>query len=565
MHAYLGTQEHFTRSEGRSNFIADLAFFVEGGAEDEEENGQRKDGAPRNMWSAMQRFLMMIPEVQNSFSSFRLRRELLTPQLMCQLFNAKKINRFCLDTIFKSEEVKFITVLQALGVSQALIPPGWCKMSLHSELRDEGNRNSNVFNLVNVGRGGCVLAVNMIALVLIAPLFQADQVNILHQLQQKHTTVKTIEFAMARSVPRAYWPSGPVPVVQLDHMGHWIHLRMANEARSGFTPTFFDRALDVEWHGLTPQIKGKFSPLHPFYGEESAVCGNMIGMVKRMADGIRLTDAPVTIQDYHQALVNLGGQDAPPCYVNLNEDLDNFYVFMTPRKDFVLVRFEVRSKRMDAHVHHLKLVEKEGGPSQVEPHRSWWIAAHSLPEALEELSAYPYPRVISERLVMVDGDAREYYEGLEDGRLVSNFGVVRRGPQGRWLDEEGYYSVEVKDGQSDDRFLVRVSVANVHMVLVGELQKMVLPFQYMPADDVFLPIGGDDEDGLVYVYNLPSDGVSLCVGMSCKSNGVYDVSLETMEISIDYACLLDLEVADSTEDVICDFVAYHEKRKKPRL
>eukprot|EP00960_Hanusia_phi_P004912 141672-Hanusia_phi.AAC.1 len=32
-------------------------------------------------------------------------------------------------------------------------------MSLHSELRDKSNRNSNIFSLVPVGRSSCVLAV----------------------------------------------------------------------------------------------------------------------------------------------------------------------------------------------------------------------------------------------------------------------------------------------------------------------------------------------------------------------------------------------------------------------
>eukprot|EP00960_Hanusia_phi_P072688 767856-Hanusia_phi.AAC.2 len=458
----------------------------------------------------MTSFLKFLPEVQNAVSSFRLHDELIKPTYVNQLFQTKKINRFCLDTVFGSRDVNFTHVLQALGVNMALVPPGWAKMTLHSTLRDEGNRNSNVFNMVYVGRNSCALAVNVIALVLAAPFFQTDNIMILHQLQQRHVTTRAIEFAMARQVPRVYWPSGPIPTLQLDHHGKWVNVRMDREEAADFCPVFFDRTVNVEWYGMQPRMKSKVSPMVPFYEEESAVCASIVGLVKRMVDGVNLGNQSVQIEDYEEVIGNFKGGDAPPCYFEVRQDLRNHYIFMNPSGDFFLVRMEMQEGRLDAVWVHLQLVERQYGLATVDVSPPVSFSAGSLHDKLNEVNAYPYPRIIAERLVSLHATVRSNYEGLSSGRPTSDFGIIRKNEEGRWLDDEGYYSVEVKDTDTDQRFRVKISVANVSAVLVSELHKMVLPFVYVPNSRGLFFLPTREAEGMVFVYNIPSDVVTVC-------------------------------------------------------
>ena len=543
MDSYLGIREHWTSAEGRSNFIADAGFFASGQMEDAE-----GEEAGKNIWKTIQGLLIGLPEVQNAFSSFRLRREMLSPELLQMLFGAKRLNRACMDTIFGREGFKFVELLQALGVPAELVPAGWKKMSLHSALRDEGNRNSNIFNLVYVGRTSCVLTVNVIALVLLAPLFQTENHNILHQLQQKHTTCKAVEFAITRKVPRAYWPRGALPVLQVDHLGKWISFRLPEEEALPPHRWLFPRIHDIEWHGVQPRMKGNASTITPFFEEETAVCGSMVGMAKRMREGMELTDDPIPFFDYLQMIDNFR-TEGPDFFMQLDYDAFNLYVLVTPEGQYVLCKIiDDGAPQVDIHLFN---VNQDFRMERADVIR---IPLSNMHTALMRMRAYPYPRIFCRRLVFAGGRYRDRYEGLEGRESIAAFGVILAPPGEMILGYDGTYTVELYDLERDEPFTAKLYVCNLHHVLVGELQRMILPASLLPRDKIFLPT--HDEDGLVYVHHVPAERPSVCLGMSYCKDGEFEDSLETMLLEVHYRHLLEEGYAEETEDMVCDNVGF---------
>lgn len=545
MEEYLNVREHYTSSEGRSNFIADGTLFAEGIKEDEDEESSK------NIWSTMQNFLLMIPEVQNAFYSFRLRRELLNPSLLQYLFGNKKLNRGFLDTIFSREGVRFVDLLEALGVSRDLIPIGWKRMNLHSALRDEGNKNSNVFNLVNVGKRSCVLSVNIIAIVLFAPLFDTENLNILHQLQQKHITGKAVEFTIARRIPRSYWPMGSLPVLQVDHLGKWVKVKLPEETQVPFSRRLFPRVNDIEWYGTTPKMKGKVSTIFPFYEEDIAVCGSMVGMAKRMKEGMDITDEPITMSDYLLMISNFA-DEGPLMLMNMDFDSFNLYPFVVPSGEYVVCNvIDDGEKKADIYLYS---VDEDDNTMQKKDFVR--VPLGNVHTSLMRMHAYPYPRVCSKRFVYVSGKYRHYYPDLEDNMMVSQFGLLLIDDEKMSLDYAGTYRVQVYDVEHDKEVIIKLFICNLHCVLVGEMQRMILPGNHLPQDDMFLP--STERDGMVYVYNYPAEETSVCLGMSYCKDGVFDENLETMILKVNYRCLMQETCAEETDDLVCEYVGFHQ-------
>ncbi|EKX33273.1 hypothetical protein GUITHDRAFT_148025 [Guillardia theta CCMP2712] len=538
-YSYLGINENYTNSEGRTVFIADNCLFAEGVAEEDDESS-------KNIWNTMRNFIVMIPEFQNAFSSFRMHKDAITPTLLNQLFNMKKINRECLDMLFGIDKLKFTRILEALGVNMSLVPLCWKNMSLHSALRDEGNRNSNVFNLVYVGKNSCVLTVNMIALVVLSPFFQPDNINILHQLQQRHTTCKAVQMAMVQRVPRAYWPMGSFPVMQVDHHGKWLRFAMPAAEKVPYHVSLFPRDDSIDWCHKVPKLNGSTSQLYPFYEEETAVCGSVVGMVKRMKDGMSLSDESTHIDDYFEVIRNMG-EEVTHSFFNLDSDSKERYIFYNGGQ-WILV---LLGGSKDATVSVFD--EDETGENLILM-EDITTSVSGLHGVLMGLHAVPFPRIFTERLVYGGQGYRGYFRGLQESDCISDFGVVRRNSEGTWLDSEGVYSVEFYDAVSGGPRIASVSVLHIAKVLVGELQRMVVSFDSFPKGKLFLP--SREEDGLLYVYNYPSIRPSVAVGMSCYSNGIYEEALETMIFHVRYWNLLHEKIGTETDDVINECVAY---------
>jgi len=539
IYSYLNINEHYTNSEGRTVFMADSCLFAEGVAEEEEEGS-------KNIWNTMRNFIVMIPELQNAFSSFRMHKDAITPALLSQLFNMKKINRGCLEMLFGIDKLRFTKILEALGVNMSLVPLCWKNMSLHSILRDEGNRNSNVFNLVYVGKNSCVLAVNMIAMVVLSPFFQPDNINLLHQLQQRHTTCKALQMAMVQRVPRAYWPMGSFPVMQVDHHGKWLRFGMPAVEKVPYHKSLFARDDSIDWCHKVPKLSGGMSHLYPFYEEETAVCGSVVGMVKRMKDGMSLSDESTHIKDYFEVVGNMG-EEITHTFFNLDNDTKERYIFYNGAQ-WILVLLGAEKCVL------VSVFDEDEEGENLNLTEDITILTDGLHSVLMGLHAVPFPRVFTERLVYGGQRFRGHYRGIPESCCISDFGVLRRNSEGRWLDSQGFYTVEFHDSTSDRPCSGTVSVHRIGDVLVGELQRMVMSFDCFPKGKLFLP--NREEDGLLYVYHYPAVKPSVVVGMSCYSNGVYEESLETMIFDVRYRNLLSDGISKETDDVINECVAY---------
>lgn len=522
LYGKLGLLHNYDSSLNRSLFITSKDLYAASSMDEE--------AVDKNMWIPLQKFIIMLPEIQNSFKSFCLRRDLVTADLLCHLFSAKKIDRRCLGVIFQNEDLHFVDVLGALGVDPTLIPRNWATLSLHNTLRDEGNNNSNVFNMVQVGTNGCCLAVNMMALVLLGPLFHHNR-NILHLLQQKETACNLLEQAFVHRIPRAYWPNDTFSVVQVNHTGKWVSHRLPRD--SGLT--YFSRVTDLHWNGHSPMLRTRGSCMLPFCLEEVSVCGPLLGLVRRMRDGMNLRDEPFTFACY-MAVVSKTRDMGPWIFSTLSSE-GQPYVF-TSGKEWFILSFEgsdhCRWRSFDVVVGRMKLARDE------------LYERGDIQTVIMQHKAFPVPLAFKERMVHTSHRFLGFYEG---GRDFCDFGKVKE-----FDAETGTYLIEAYL-----RGTYEVTGARVHMHLISEvllpdLFCMGILFDSIPDMGFFQPTEGTS---LVRVYNVVDLEPTVVVPIVPYRVGFYDDHAGSMFLEVSVSALVNLE--DVEESQLTPFIAFNQK------
>lgn len=460
--AFPSDSSHVNQGHGerlnRSIFLTDPALLAQNTGDDEQ--------AEKNMWKVLYHFIVQLPEMQHAIGSFRLRKELLSPELLHQLLNSRKMNRRCLNDIFGDNDIKLPDVLIRLGVDPRAVPGSWQSMSLHNVKNDEANRNSNVFNMVVAGQN-CCLSVNLLALLLNGPIFRNDHVNIMHQLQQKNTVTEMVRTTMEMRVPQVYWPHSKVPTVQVDHMGEWVSFNMAGpRALPQLSRRFFRRINDILWNGTLPVLRSKRSSMAPFFLEEIHVCSDYVELCKKMIDGIECTDNTVHCKDYFHLM-------------RINDSAFPFYFPTFPHNGrYLMVRcmlwcildvmeasfnmhiFQVRNGRMTA------VTSKSG-------------TFHDLYRLVGMMKVVPFPLVQHPRLVFFCDRYLAHFEDISENTSgYSDFAVLVPHEDGSWCSREGFYAVEAaRAGPTGmQRFLIRMD--RLHEVLVPEMHCIYVRFDF---------------------------------------------------------------------------------------
>lgn len=483
MNEILKIDEHFSRSGegdflsganreryGRSIFLTDSCMQAQSRGDDEQTEN-------KNMWKVLHQFLIHMPEVQHAMASFRLRKELMTPDLFYHLFNSKKMNRRCLNEVFDEKNIKLSEVLVKLGIDPTTIPSSWQNVNLFNSQNDEANRNSNVFNMVIAGQN-CALTVNIISLLLIAPMFRGDNVNILHQLQQKHTIAEVVKTSMEMRIPRTYWPVDKIPTLQVDHMGEWVNFNMQScRSQPQLSKQFFKRINDVVWNGTVPKLNSMKSTMKPFFLEELYCCGHYVNVCKRKVDGMELSDNPVTCDDYFN-LMEINNDAFPFSFPKFTGN--GRYIF-TRIKLWCIV--DILNDHFDMHIY--KVSEEE----ELELKSHLKGSLQDLFRLIYKMKVVPFPMINHKRLVYshpgVHGLYRDFRDEIDGGKPI-DFGTLVQHEDGSWCSREGNYLVEVKYLDEDDEenegrgYRFEIGLHHIHKVLVAELTPIYVKFDTFP-------------------------------------------------------------------------------------
>jgi len=469
----LGIDSHYSMDAhgdrmNRSIFLTDPMLLAQNTGDEEQ--------AEKNMWKVLYHFLMQLPEIQHALGSFRLRKELLSPELFHQLFNSRKMNRKCLNDVFMDNDIHISEILMKLGVDPRIIPSSWQNLSLQNLNNDEANKNSNVFNMVVVGQN-CCLSVNFFALILNGPIFKNDNINFMHQLQQKNTITEMVKTTLEMRVPRIYWPKSKVPTIQVDHMGEWASFNMSNSNNyPHLSQKYFKRMNDIIWNGSIPAMGAKKSKMNPFFLEEIYVCGDYIDLCKKMIDGIEHTDNSFHCKEYFN-FVRINDNEFPFQFPNL--PYNGRYIMIRWKLWSILDVFDdsfnIYIFQYDEDADTMDFKVSKGGNF------------HDLNRLLYMMKMVPFPIINHTRLVFFhDKFVDHYYDFNQiEGFRFADFAVLVQHEDQSWCNTDGFYLVEVTAFDSEGektQCQYKIRMDHLHHVLVPELHTIYVKYDYFQEE-----------------------------------------------------------------------------------
>eukprot|EP00960_Hanusia_phi_P077566 768712-Hanusia_phi.AAC.7 len=449
----------------RSIFLTDPLLYAKGSGDEEQVEN-------KNMWTVLKSFILSLPEIQNAQSSFRLRSQFLTHDMFCLLFNTKILDRSILDEVFGGRNIKITDILVSIGVEPRTIPQCWNNMSLYNVKKDEGNKNANVFNMILAGQS-CALSVNLIALLLVAPMLDMNNVEILHQLEQKNTITNVVKLAMEMRVPRIYWPSHDIPTLQVDGMGRWVEFNMQGCSKK-LSKTCFNRINDILWNNMVPSLATMKSFMKPFFLEEIHVCSYYVNICKKKIDGMDVSDKIFTCDEYFD-MISINSDQFPFQFPRLTGDGDYSFIRIG-----LWCLVSIKGDQFTARVFR-ELVDEESDEELFTMVEIMSGSLDKLYSLIYMMQLVPFPLINHTRLVYCHSRVKKYYsyQRDEDFEFCDDFGVLVQHDDGSWCNEEGSYLVQYtfQDDLGLHKKNIEIGLNKLHRVLVPELGTIYVNFE----------------------------------------------------------------------------------------